>query len=636
MIRKASIQELAKLLRTLKEDNKSAILFLGAGASRSAGVPLAGELADILINHRKYGSFMTDLSDKGYVSCMTKLPAGYRKQFLKEYTETARINQAHLYAAALVKQGYIDTIATVNFDQLMVKALSLVNIYPNVYDLAASKGFILGGIETPSVAYLHGQSYGFWQFNTKSEMEYGAKNVNTFFTSQLANKAIIVLGYSGADPVFEILSQIEKFEFGLYWIGYQYDAPNQNVQTFLETANKECYLIEGYNADTFMDGLKKELKVAEPNILSKPFSHVKESLEIIGDFELQGKTKILWTKNVLEWVNAAIEGFEEGRGFTNMPQFNDQNIQVGILIEKAKEILSNRNYDKVTEIENDIQRSGNADAQMYLAFIYDDWGTTLFMDGRLNNNLPVIQSAIEKFRKSIEFKPDLFEAYSNLGSALGEFAILVKSEKIFEESIQMLRKANELAYDNWSVHFNLANMLSRAPRFKNVKEEFIDEAIKNLERAKMLNPDIFQIYGLLGKIWLERAKRNNFELKALEKAVFNFNEALIRGGKGHIETVTKAALAKANLGYEKKDIDLVIQAIDLYKIAYNANPENLMIIVNYGLALKRLTIFTNSIDTCNQAIDLFQKGLKFAPEDQNIINLLSEAKAIKERVNIKQ
>lgn len=636
MIPKASIQELAKLLKILKEDNKSAILFLGAGASKSAGIPLASELAEILINHRKYGSFMSDLPDKSYVSCMTKLPAGFRKQFLKEYTETAKINQAHLYAASLMKAGYIDTVATVNFDQLMVKALSLVNIYPNVYDLAASKGFILGGIETPSVAYLHGQSYGFWQFNTKSEMEYGAKNVNTFFTSQLANKAIIVLGYSGADPVFEILSQIEKFEFGLYWIGYQYDAPNQNVQTFLESTNKECYLIDGYNADTFMDGLKKELKVAEPNILSKPFTHVKESLEIIGEFELQGETNIPWTKNVLEWVNAAIEGFEEGRGFSKIPQANDHNIQVGILIEKAKKILSNGNYDNVIEIENDIQQSGNVDAQMYLAYIYDDWGATLFMEGRLNNNIPLITIAIGKLRKSIEIKPDLSEAYSNLGSALAELAYLLKSEETFEESIKMLYIANKLTPNSWSVLYNLANILSRASIIKAPKEELVDGAIRTLEHAIRINQEVFQPYGLLGQIWFERAKRHNLEQGALEKAVMNYNEALIRGGKDHIETVTSAALAKSNLGALTKDTALITEAIDLFKIAYKTDPRNLLVIVNYGIALERHSILSKNLVTYNQAIDLFEQGLKLDPKDQNIINLLSEAKAIKEKLKIEQ
>ncbi len=48
-----------------------------------------------------------------------------RNKLLKGYIDRAQINVTHIYLAQLIKEGFADYVLTVNFDNLMLRAMAL-------------------------------------------------------------------------------------------------------------------------------------------------------------------------------------------------------------------------------------------------------------------------------------------------------------------------------------------------------------------------------------------------------------------------------------------------------------------------------------------------------------------------------
>ena len=83
-------------------------LLTGAGCSKSAGIPLAGELVAEMNGKPKYALHLNPLSKdekKDYTKCMAKLSKNHRKALLTPYLDNAKINWAHIAIATLIKAG---------------------------------------------------------------------------------------------------------------------------------------------------------------------------------------------------------------------------------------------------------------------------------------------------------------------------------------------------------------------------------------------------------------------------------------------------------------------------------------------------------------------------------------------------
>ncbi len=200
----STIKELAFLIKQAKDENlPQPIIFLGAGASKTGGIPLAGEIVvDILKrynNNPKISSIKDE--DKTYPRLMECLTPFERNKLLKEYVDNAKINVTHIYLAQLLNQGFIDYVLTVNFDNLMLRALALFNDFPPTYDMAILKDLTTTSFKEKSVVYLHGQHHGLWLLNTEEEMS-KVNNVIPPILNKIANqRPWIFIGYSGDDPI---------------------------------------------------------------------------------------------------------------------------------------------------------------------------------------------------------------------------------------------------------------------------------------------------------------------------------------------------------------------------------------------------------------------------------------------------
>ena len=388
----ATIEELAYLIKQAKVENlPKPIIFLGAGASKTGGIPLAGEIVDDILktynSNPKISSIKNE--DKTYPKLMECLIPFERNKLLKEYIDNAKINVTHIYLAQLLNQGYIDYVLTVNFDNLMLRASALFNDFPPTYDMAILKDLTTTSFKEKSVVYLHGQHHGLWLLNTEEEMS-KVNNVIPPILNKIANqRPWIFIGYSGEDPIFEHIANLGRFDNGLYWIAYYDKDPNEKVCTdLLEKPNTNASVIKGYDADSFMLKLNNALKLPQPSIIDKPFTSLKISLESIVDIDDKDHFEVVKERLeiVKKEVGTAIAQFEEGNIETkeSLKEEVDSNLLNKQIIDKI--IKKEFDEKEVELLKEKANNSKNTETNKLLASLYSEWGAGISMLARLKND----------------------------------------------------------------------------------------------------------------------------------------------------------------------------------------------------------------------------------------------------------
>jgi hypothetical protein len=296
-INTAQVAEIARHIKHMRGSSATRfpVTFLvGAGFSRSAGIPTATEVVkNDLRTHpllRSVGPAPPDTSEYAYL--MGKLSSRERALVLKNCISRAergtpprtQINWAHLLLASLVAEGYVKRILTTNFDPLIVDALALTGQPVRAFDLSASEFFQMGVLDPGAVVYLHGQAHATLLRNTQGEMEQVRPHILTVLQEAISDTTVLIVGYSGdCDPVFaELRDRFRQFPDRLYWVHYSHSGlpPSEPVRRFLCEPRRETFLVSGLDADTFMRELVLEsLQLDLPTLVRDPARNALLGLE---------------------------------------------------------------------------------------------------------------------------------------------------------------------------------------------------------------------------------------------------------------------------------------------------------------------------------------------------------------------
>ncbi|PEC31865.1 hypothetical protein COM99_21485 [Bacillus cereus] len=189
--------------------------------------------------------------------------------------------------AQLLKHGYINRILTLNFDNLVQRACSLVNEFPAIYDMTTSSEFRTDLLFDKSVIHLHGQHTGFILCNTEEEVDAQSKVLQPVF-DQLDQKSLwIVIGYSGNnDPIFRLLAKKEIFEHRLFWVGFEKNPPSEMLKSDLLSEEKYAFFIKGFNSDDFFVLVSQQLGCFPPTFIRKPFTHLSDTLDTLATYKI--------------------------------------------------------------------------------------------------------------------------------------------------------------------------------------------------------------------------------------------------------------------------------------------------------------------------------------------------------------
>jgi tetratricopeptide (TPR) repeat protein len=484
-MKKVSIEELAYVLKQAKEQNQpKPIFFLGAGASKSGGIPLAKEIVEDILSKYPNAPAIEKLkeADRSYSKLMECLQPYERDTLLKEYIDKAKVNVTHIYLAQLIYNDFVDYVLTVNFDNLMLRALSLFNIFPSTYDMAILKDLTTTTFKEKSVVFLHGQHHGLWLLNTHEEMKKVNATVPRIFDSIKNKRPWVFIGYSGDDPIFEHVKNLGRYDNGLYWVTYNNNHPNEKVRQFLETPNTNASIIEGYDSDSFMIKLNTDLGLDQPSIINKPFTSLRGMLDNIVDIDDEEHFKGIKERLEIakEQVDESIKQFEKGKAASrNIKKKSEVDLLkkevIDIIIkEEFKEERINQIMERAREVEDKELYSLLSDAHL-------EKGNALYAlaQGKEGSaREAMFNQAFEKYAKAIDIKPDKHQAFNNWGSALGNLARTKGSqeaEDLYHMAIEKAQKATVLG----GSPYNLACFLG----IQGNKEE----ALKYLETSLSKN-----------------------------------------------------------------------------------------------------------------------------------------------------
>lgn len=265
--------------------------FLGAGASLASGIPTGGDLiwefkrtlycSECDISTEKYKDLalpstrkmLQEYFDKkgGYPSQYAPEEYSFyfeqcysdplaRKRFIESIVSDREPSIGYLCMAEAVAQGKVKNVWTTNFDPLLENALH--RLYPMNNVLVCSEvnrdSVRLLNPQYPVIGKLHGDYRYDWLRNTESELQQIEEKLKEYASSQLVDKQLVVIGYSGNDE--SIMSFLESciddpvlLTKGILWAIRRESRVNPRVNKLIERARKN-----GKSADIMeIDGFDK-------------------------------------------------------------------------------------------------------------------------------------------------------------------------------------------------------------------------------------------------------------------------------------------------------------------------------------------------------------------------------------------
>ncbi|WP_339786519.1 SIR2 family protein [uncultured Imperialibacter sp.] len=642
-MKEISIEELAYLIKQAKNNNRpQPIFFLGAGASVSGGIPLASDIVKDILAKYPDSPFIEKLEqhDRSYSKLMECLLPHQRNELLKKYINEAKINVTHIYLAQLIKNGFIDYILTVNFDNLMLRALALFNQFPSTYDMAILKDLTTTTFNVGSVVYLHGQHHGLWLLNTKDEMEKVKTTIPRIFDSIKNERPWIFIGYSGFDPVFEHIKGLGRFDNGLYWVGYRDNSPNEDVQKLLTSSNTNAFYVKGYDSDAFMLKLNEILGLEQPEILDKPFSSLQAMLTEINDINDEEHFK--GVRERLEMakkdVIKSIQQFE----MKEKVAVDELELQIDKLKKEIIGLLISESYDKnlIASFEEKAKEINETSVNSLLAELYLNWGTDL---GELAGTKKgkeaeeLYQQAFEKFKKVIEIRPDEPEAFHSWGAYLGELADIkegTEAEVLYQQAFEKFKKVIEIKPSKHEALYNWGTALGSLAESKEGKEAegLYQQAFEKFKKAVEIKPDKHEAFNNWGTALgnLAKTKEGKEAEDLYQQAVEKFKKAIeIKPDKHDAFNNWGTVLGNLAETKEGKEAENLYQeAFEKFKKAIEVKPDKHEAFNNWGTVLTNLAKTKKGEEAeglYQQAFAKFKKAIEISPNEHEAFNNLGTA-----------
>lgn len=578
-MKESTIKELAYFIKEAKTNGQpQPIFFLGAGASVTGDIPLTGGIVEDILKKYPKNPRIKNLKkeEKTYVKLMRCLSPHQRNELLKDYIDKAKINVTHIYLAQLLKDGYADYILAVNFDNLMLRALALYNIFPPTYDLAILNDLTTTTFKENSVVYLHGHYHGLWLLNTKEEMSKVKPIIPRIFDSIKNKRPWIFIGYSGDDPIFDYVKSLGRFDNGLYWIGYEDERPIKKVEDFMSKPNTNAFLIN--DADSFMLKLNRELNLEQPPILDKPFSALKimldEIVDINDDDHFVGVKERL--KIAKRYVDEAVNQFEEHKEAS----ITKDEIVIDSFRKKIIELIVTENYNakQIALIEAKANSYKDKSLDNLLSDFYYSWANKLLSSIKNKKAEDLYQQAFEKYQKATNLNPKNHKAFINWGNSLGNLAETKKckeAEDLYQQVFKKFQKAAKLKPDYYKTFYNWGRALGNLAETNKGKEaeDLYQQAFDKYRKATDLKPNDFKTFNNWGVDLgsLAETKPGKEADNLFNEAIEKCKKAIDLGGGGYnlaciysLRKNKKDALKYLEISLSKKEItvDFVLQDED--------------------------------------------------------------------------
>jgi len=607
-----SVEEIAETLRGRKARKRKCSLLIGAGVSATAGIPTAAQFVEIIKQREPlaYGR----ANEKTYPRCMAQLLRDHQRDLIAEFVDKAKINWAHIGIALLMKEGFVDRVLTTNFDPLVMRACAMLGVFPAVYDFATSQLLKNADIPDLAVFHLHGQRTGFVLMNTFTDLLKHSERLGPLFDDAGSGRTWIVVGYSGeTDPVFEHLARQVKFDSGLIWVGYKDVEPAAHVRDRLLDCDKDASFTAGHDADSFFVNLTRELEIFPPDVVARPFTYVRRTLEQLTPFLQPGQSvheDVLYAPN--KWIESAMQQFET-------PAWNlitrGSDLEAGLpnlsVVQNAAHYFSMKgDYERVVALRSELGDPADIVLADVISKAYVMLGNRLLdraKTAKFEQARVLFEEAVQQYEAALSIQPGRHEALHNWANFLLDLAkacqdvavarsyfddadaryaaahavnstepeILINwgnlaldraksalpgddASALFAQAEARYRHALRIKPQLANVWYSLGNLLLDQGKAKPKDEAlaFFAKAEVQYRKAIALNPEMAEVYYQLGNLFLDRAKRAQGQDRnsLFKSGIENYQQALLVRPSMH-EALNNWASLLVDFGKSGEDED---------------------------------------------------------------------------------
>ena len=607
------IEDIVETLKNAKERGKKCSVLIGAGCSVTAGIPAARGFVNII--KERYPRDYERADEKTYPKCMAQLSIDEQRSLLVEYVDEAKVNWGHIALAQLMKEGYVDRVLTTNFDPLIMRACSLVGLYPATYDLAVSQHFEPDKVPDRAIFHLHGQRTGFILLNSEKVLKEHSDKLAPIFEDAGRGRVWLVVGYSGeSDPVFNHLASVDRFDNRLYWIGYNDSEPATHVREQLLKENKYAFYTMGFDADSFFVTLAQMLGCFPPEFVSKPFTYLGTLFNQMTAYTLpKTEAPVDALRNAQRVVQEAIEKIESIRSDA---------------LQASSDLLGG-DYEKVVGLEAKYGNLWKREVEEPVAWAYIGKGNVLYNEAKTKSGVEkeeLYRQASEKYEAALKIIPDSYQALNNWGNALSALAKIkwgAEADKLYRQANEKYESALKIEPDFYQALNNWGNALSAQAKIKLGAEadELYRQAGEKYEAALKIEPDLPQAFNNWGNALAAQAKiKQGAQADELFRQAGEKYEAVLKIEPDFYQAFNNwgnALSAQAKMKSEAEADELYRQASEKYEAALKIKPDYHEAFNNWGSELEawaRTKTGAQADELFRQAGEKYVEAVKVMPD----------------------
>ena len=479
-----------------EQESERFCFILGAGASKSSGIPTGAELSLLWLREIEQDLDAVKFAEWLESEKIDKSnPAHYYSKIFGKRFEVSRQGGldclekvmrksnpscGYSFLAEIMAQGKHNVVITTNFDSLTEDALFIfTSKKPLVVGHSSLSEFISVQSTRPQIIKVHHDLF-LSPKNTNSETEEMGGKLKAGLKEIFKHYTPIVIGYGGNDGGFMELLQAGLSKDGrLFWCLMEAEeSPRKDIAKLVISKNGRFVPIDGFDELMVFIGDRMGFKLLHEKIdtvAKERITKYKEQFESVGKRIAEREDNLSVKKAMSKMI----------RRVGNTPW--------------AFELLAQQETD--TKRKEKIYRSG-----------LDEFPETCELMNGYAKFLHYTRKSLEAekyYKKALELEPENATFNGNYASFLQNI------KKDNDEAVKYHKKALELEPENAAFNGNYANFL------QNIKKDN-DEAEKYHKKALKLKPENAAINGNYALLLLQRGQLN--EAKEFIDKAFHYNK----------------------------------------------------------------------------------------------------------------
>lgn len=563
-------------LNMMKEscDNEKRYCFiLGAGASKSSGIPTGEEMArlwydeltrlypmdELRVRQKRLNVRSIKPSSKNYFGlyAMRFWPLySNGSAYLERTLERAQPSLGYYPLATLLASTENNLVITTNFDSLVEDALFIyTDKRPLVISHELLADYINFNTKRPIVAKLH-RGLFFDPLNREEQVNGLSDKWKEILRQAFKIYTPVVIGYAGGDhSLMDFLTKEAKVD-GLYWC-YRHDEPSAEIQALVEKHSGYFVSIEGFDEMMYLLGQKFEYENPCGRIQSVAQRRVDDYNKQVQEFE--DKLNALASRSEIQEQILKVLGQQKADELKELDIRIEKNPEDAEAYEARGRIFySAKNYDKaISDFTRVIELDRGSD-------------NTYWYRGYSYVELERLEEGFQDYSKSLELKENP-AVFNNRGVIYADWKKYEKAVEDYDRAIE-LRPDYSLCYSNRAVAYYFLKQY--------------DKVLEDCAKAIELGDAPTHAYRYQGEAF--------WRIEDYEKAMESFRELLRREPDSDI-AVNGLGVAYEGLGEEKR-------ALAEYRRAAKMNPAEPAYHTNEAEILWRAGRFKEAVTSCNRAL----------------------------------